>query len=505
VKSNSPTWVLVTALGAALAGCSLNLFPRAECGTNADCRAAFGRGWICVADDGLCAVAPPQPRCSSFPADLLGDLASHEDDIVIGNMFDQDAFFGMQLSARLAVIQVNTRDGLNGTLFGMIECDNTADFEGDGLGDPEATAVIANYLTDVIGLPAIVGPATSTRAEVAFNTSSPLGTMHISPSATSPTLTPIDGATSSDEDPGLFWRTAPPDTLQGEVIALEMAVLDRDGDGEPDVDLVGIVAQVGAYGEGLAEVFQLHYTGSSELITYTDVSELGPIAAQFNAAEYDAVLVISSSTSQIADFLNAASAPGLSGYPDKTLFLPDGAFSSELIEGSQDLASDLYPNVRGTRPHEPSGLAYNTFVASYNAVFNPAPNEMPGQLPFPAHSYDAAWLVIAGVAWADANEEDGITGLGIARGMRQVSEGAEFNTGPNDWNSVKAAFADGDSVDINGASGSLDFDPVTGETAAPVDVWQIISDGDGGFLLDIMYCVDVSPVPDEECVEAGGG
>ncbi len=482
----------------ATTGCSLNLFPRGQCVANADCRAAFGRGWTC-GDEGLCSEAPPNPRCSSHPPGILDDLAAHEDEILIGNLFDQAPFFGMQKSARLAVIQVNTRDGLNGTQFGMIECDNSPDFEGDGLGDPEATEATALYMTDVLGLPAIVGPATSTRTEVAFNTSSPLGTMHISPSATSPTLTPIDGVVSTDEDPGLLWRTAPPDTLQGEVIALEMAVLDADDDGDPDIENVGIVAQVGAYGEGLAEVFQGNWNsvGTSDLVTYTAVGDLGAAAAGFNSGDYDAVLVISSSTEEIGQFLNAAS--GLSGYDDKAIFLPDGAFSSELIEVSEDLASDLYPNIRGTRPHEPSGLAYETFVASYLSVYN----EDPTQLPFPAHSYDAGWLVIAGVAWSQFNE-GGITGLGIARGMRQISSGAEFDTGPNDWNSVKAAFEDGQSVNLAGASGSLDYDPETGETAAPVDIWIIVDDGDGGFELELLYCVDVSPTPDPECTDPGG-
>ncbi len=122
------------AIAVVLSGCSLGLFPHAECASNEDCRGAFGRGWVCVPEEGLCSEAPPEPRCSSHPTGILDDLPAFEDDILIGNMFDFSPFFGMQQSARLAVIQVNTRDGLDGTNFGMIECDNSPDFEGDGLG-----------------------------------------------------------------------------------------------------------------------------------------------------------------------------------------------------------------------------------------------------------------------------------------------------------------------------------------------------------------------------------
>lgn len=482
----SASWALVLLLP----GCSFSQLPRAECTENADCRETFGRGWTC-GEAGYCSEAPVPARCNSFPEAVLEDLSDHEDDILLGNIFDFGDFFGMQKSARLAVIQVNTRDGLFGTQYGMVECTNAADFDGDGLDENTATADMAAYMADVLGIRAIVGPATSTRAEIAYNTSAPLDTLHISPSATSPGLTSIDGVTSTTEEPGLFWRTAPPDSLQGKVIALEVMAA--------DVDRVGVVAQVGAYGEGLAEVFQSEFDGegrTSELKTYSDVSELGSIAADYNSGEYGAVLMISSITAEIADFMNAAGSLG--GYDSKLIFLPDGAFDIQLIDESENLAEHLYPNVRGTVPATPAGLAFNTFVASYQSVYD----EDPTVLPFTAQAYDAGWLAIAGTAWSSLQEGE-VTGTGAARGLRKISGGDEFNTGPNDWNNVKAAFSDGDSVDLSGASGSLDYDPLTGETAAPVNVWVIIEDGTS-WTLSILYCVDVSPSPSQDCEDPGG-
>jgi branched-chain amino acid transport system substrate-binding protein len=482
--------VLVAVVGLLAGGCSLSLFEPAQCESNSQCRAAFGRGWTCV-EDGLCSEAEIPVRCSSEPDDIFDDLAAHEDWILVGNLFDFGDFQLMQRSARLAVIQVNTRDGLDGTKFGMIECTNDGDFDDDGLDENEATEQMAHYMSDVLGLPAIVGPATSTRTEIAYNTSSPLGTLHISPSATSPALTAIDGLSSTDAEPGLLWRTAPPDSLQGQVTALEMIAR--------GIDRVGVAAEVGAYGEGLAQIFQEHFNGdgrTSDLSTFTENSELGPIAAAFNASEYDAVLAISAVSSDVADFLNAASS--LSDYPNKLIFLADGAFDIQMIEQSESSAEDLFPNVLGTIPATPSGLAFDTFVASYFSVFDQDPTEFG----FSAHAYDAAWLAIAGAAWSLYSAE-AVTGLDTARGLRKVSSGDDFDTGPNDWNNVKAAFEDGQSVDLRGASGSLDFDPETGETAAPVNVWTIVPDG-GTWALEVQYCVDVSASPAPECVEPGG-
>ena len=474
----------------ATAGCSASLFEFSECTGTVQCREAFGRGWMC-GEEGLCELAPAEPRCSSWPNGVLEDLPAYEDHILIGNLFDFGDFELMQRAARLAVIQVNTRNGLNGTSFGMVECTNEADYLGDGLDENEATARVGAYMAGPLGLPTIVGPATSTRTEIAYNTDSPLGTLHISPSATSPALTSIDGQTSTDSEPGLLWRTAPPDSLQGQVMALEMIAR--------DIERVGMAVEVGAYGEGLAEVFQEHFNGdgrTSEVRLFEENSELGSIAVAFNEAEYEAVLMISAVSSDVADFLNAASSQP--DYPDKLIFLADGAFDVQMIEQSEATASDLYPNVLGTMPATPSGTAYDIFVASYLGVYD----QDPADFGFSAHAYDAGWLAIVGAAWSHHNE-GGITGLGSARGLRQVSSGADLNTGHNSWNDVNAAFRDGDSVNLRGASGSLDFDSETGETAAPVNVWGI-EDVGGDWELTVMYCVDVSATPSDDCVDPGG-
>ena len=109
----------------------------------------------------------------------------------------------------------------------------------------------------------------------------------------------------------------------------------------------------------------------------------------------------------------------------------------------------------------------------------------------------------SGAAWSQF-QDDEVRGIGIARGLRRISLGSEYDTGPNDWNSVRAAFSTGESVNLTGASGTLDYDSLTGETAAPVNVWTISEDGSGGYELEVLYCVDLSPTPSPDCTEAGG-
>jgi len=440
----------------------------------------------------LCDQAEPLNRCSSDPPGLLTQ-PEYENRIVLGSIFDQSDFDIMVKAARLAVYNVNNRDGLDGTLFGIVECTNTADGSFDSLDENEATELTGTYLSDVLGVPVVIGPATSTRTEIAYNNDVGFGTLHITPSATSPSLTDIDGTTSTDEAPGLLWRTAPPDSLQGQVIAQEMMGL--------GVNRVGIVAQVGTYPESLAEVFQTHFNSpgfSSELELYNGVGDLGKLITRFDAEEYDGVLVISPITSDMASFLNGASASQFSYDEKKVIFLPDGAFDVQLIEEASSAVA-LFPKIRGTVPATPSGLAYTNFVAAYRSQFG---GEDPSDFGFSAHAYDASWMAIAGAAWSQYHEGE-ITGIGTARGLRKLSDssGPSYDLSQTNWSSITASLREGTSIDVTGASGPLNYDLTTGEMTSPIDVWTVECTSPEAEDCNIVpqYCVDLSESPSEDC------
>ncbi len=506
---NRLAWTLSITAGIGLLGgaCSLGVLKPTSCSTDQGCRDAFGPnytcgeeglcaltlctsptacldtlglGWAC-GDDSLCYQPGPHPRCISEPSSILTDPAAHQGDLLLGSIFDQNDFLIMVRAARLAVIQVNDRDGLGGRPVGIIECSNQESEAIDGLTPEEATVQVGRYMAEQFGVPVIIGPATSGRAEVAYNALSPLDTLLISPSATSPALTAIDGLTSTDEAPGLFWRTAPPDSLQGRVIAEQM--IDVLG-----ATKVAVISQTGAYGEGLAEVFLENFVGdgrTADSFPFANTTDLATHTATVGSpnADYEQVLFITSLSSDVAMFLNAAA--GIAGYAQMGIFLTDGARDTQVLVQTAGTANGLYPNVRGTVPAILKGLVYDVFEANYKAVFD---GQDPGDFGFSAHAWDAAWLALLGAAWADA-QEDAITGTTIARGLRRISSGEALDLGPTDWTTIRANFGDAVGVDVSGASGALNFDPDTGETTAPIFVWRINAAGTDFEDID---CVDLS-------------
>ncbi len=495
-------WLLLPLL---LSGCSAIDVEYTACSVDTECRDAFGRGWSCEVEQGLCEQAPPLARCSSEPASVLEDPAAHNDWALLGSVFEHGPIFdGMVRSARLPVLQVNdNRGGLDGTPVGIIECSSAeADADGtaydDGLDADAATVAAGAWLSDVWRVSAIIGPATSGRALAAYSDWSPRGTLLISPSATSPELTNADGLEATHEDPGLLWRTAPPDSFQGQLLA--DVVQDA---GATDV---GIIAQTGAYGDGLADVFALAFDSgdrSSQKYPFSDTTDLSEAITTAASAGHDAVLVVSSDTNDIIRFFNGAGGLPLPGLSNTPIFLPDGAFSDAVVDPLEGVTPDaqdlLFPNVLGTVPGLPSGQAFSNFATQYGAEYDGAD---PTVLPFTAQAYDAAWLALSGYSWASQNE-GGISGLGAARGLLQISDesfGTPLEIGPASWTTIQSHFAGGNSIDLQGASGPLNYG-ADGETVAPFDVWDMDLDGDE-WNLHRWCCIDISPNPTEGCVRS---
>jgi branched-chain amino acid transport system substrate-binding protein len=127
--------------------------------------------------------------------------------------------------------------------------------------------------------------------------------------------------------------------------------------------------------------------------------------------------------------------------------------------------------VSGSRPG--LGGAYSLFHASFNAAFKVDANAFS----YVAHAYDAAWVVFYGSVWS-LTQEGGLSGRGIARGIRRVRGGPKaFQVQPLDWTAISDELAAGGTLDIEGASGPLDFDAVTEEPSSAIEIWRIATDG----------------------------
>ncbi len=113
---------------------------------------------------------------------------------------------------------------------------------------------------------AIIGAASSSVSESVIDKITGAGVVHFSPANTSDKFTTI-------ADKGLYFRTAPPDKLQGRVLG-DLIVADGN-------DTVGILAMQDSYGTGLADqVAKTVQDGGAEVVERVDYD---PKAADFSA------------------------------------------------------------------------------------------------------------------------------------------------------------------------------------------------------------------------------
>ncbi len=462
----------IAGVALAAASCSLTRVDVAECTSNAECRAEFGFGQVCL-DNGRCAAAERFDRCNqTFPGDLFFAPERHRDTIVFGNLMDRSlaTHRAREQSARLALKQATDEGGIDLRDIGIVFCTIEEDVE-FGFDDREvAAAKSADYLINTLGVPAILGPAASDDVQFVFQNFRDTGTLFISPSATSPALTDLDPPNVTDSEPGMLWRTAPPDSLQGAAIAFDMRApgLGRTA----AVDRVAVIHQVGAYGSALTNVFAQEFQamdGDATLLPYETEGEMADAIAMAALGDFDEVLFVSSQTLDAIAFMDSVATS--EGFDGKGIFLTDAAANPDLLMQANPARFD---QVRGTRQaprDEKQDLVYASFIAAYSSEYG----EDVRQFSFTANAYDAAWLLAYAAAWSLFQEDD-ITGVGMARGLRRISTGSTIETRPTTWNQVVEAFRAGLSIDVSGASGDLDYDPATEETSGDIETWRIEGD-----------------------------
>ncbi len=504
VRRGAALFTAITTLLAA--SCSLTTVSQTDCETSAECVEALGDGHLCgsagycilsanaCASDsdcrerngfasscgtgGECVDLEPTARCTKTYPEKLFTRSDRADYVVIGNLMDRSVTThqARENSAELAFRQANAEGGIDGKKFGIVFCtiEENADF--DSLERTDAAVASAEWLVNTLGVPAIVGPAASSDTGAVFSAIRDSKTVVISPSATSPALTAQDNTSPTDKDPGFLWRTAPPDSLQGEIIAADMKAR--------GVTKVTVVNETGAYGDELARVFQEEF-GAADIKVFSSDTQIADLAVDVASSDTEEVLFVSSQTSDGVKFLNAAASTG-ADFDGKQIFLTDSAANADLIDSG---AEALFARVRGTRPKAVSGPVYSAFQASYAAEFK----DDVSQFSFTAQAYDAAWLVLYGAAWSYLQDES-VSGLQIARGIRRTSSPSGIDVeirGPQ-WQSVVQAFREKKRVNVTGASGELDFNLKTEETTAPIEVWRISDDCSGGFEIEVL---DVGATP----------
>ena len=177
---------------------------------------------------------------------------------------------------KLAIQEVNDAGGVLGAP--VVE-------EGGDSGDAStdtATQTVDRLLQ--AGVNAIVGAASSTVSLNVIDRITSAGVMMISPANTSDQFTAYP-------DNGLYFRTAPPDTLQAQALASLVA--------EAGPNVVGILARNDSYGNGLAENTRNNLIAGGLAEDQVELVIYDPTAANFDAEvsqmvdlDPDAIIVI---------------------------------------------------------------------------------------------------------------------------------------------------------------------------------------------------------------------
>lgn len=324
---------------------------------------------------------------------------------------------GMADSAELAMAEVNAAGGvLGGTTLTGVRADSTCI-------DAAAASAAAERLVTSEGVAAIMGADCSgVTTAVLNNVAIPNGLVMISPSATSPALTDI-------ADQGLFFRTAPSDARQGEVLASIM--LDKG------VKEIAVTYTNSDYGKGLSDSFQAAYEKMGGKVLISAAHEDGK-------ADYSAeVGALSASGAEWLAVLGYADQGGVGiirAAVDSGAFasfaLGDGMFAESLIDA-------IGPDLNGTVGSVPwsEGEGADAFVAlAKEAGVDPDGS-------FRRESYDAAALIALAIQAAGSADpaafKDKVLDVANAPGEKIL---------PGELGKALKIIADGGDVDYVGAT-----------------------------------------------------
>ncbi len=257
---------------------------------------------------------------------------------------------------------------------------------------------------------------------IANNVAVPNGVPMISPSATSPALSTI-------ADNGYFFRTAPSDARQGQVLA-EITM-------ERGINEVAVTYTNNDYGKGLADSFGGAYQALGGKISAVVPHEDGKADYSAEVASLDAsgadVLVVFGYVDQGGRYMIQTSLD--SGAFDKFI-LADGMFGESLLQNVDGDLTGSFGTVPGT---DSKGATTYADMAKASGLKAGGP--------FTGESYDAAALLI--LAMQSAGSTDGAA---IASNVMGVANAPGEKIMPGELAKGLRILANGGAVDYVGAS-----------------------------------------------------
>lgn len=376
-----------------------------------------------------------EPTNSSAPVE---DLT-----LKIGSVLPQTgslAFLGPpeEAGVQLAVNEVNEADK-------GITIDFTPGDSGDA--DNKAFETTVPKLQSA-GVSAMIGAAASGVTKLFLDSNVAAGIITFSPANTSPDFT-------TWEDDGLYWRTAPSDLLQGEVLGNLIAE-----DGHKNI---GIIYQNDAYGTGLfgvvKEVFET--TGGSVVAeaSYNDGdSSFDAQVATIAAANPDAIVLIT-----FDQFATIAPLLVNAGQDAADFYLVDGNL--------KQWGADVSVSLEGAKGTTPGPVLEDDFKDRLNAAWTAGGNSDLDDYSYAAESYDAVVLLALAALAAGST-----TGGDIATKLQEVSGGSGDGTKCTSFAECADIILEGGVADYDGYSGPITFDEAGDPTEASIGIFQYGAD-----------------------------
>jgi len=341
----------------------------------------------------------------------------------------------MEAGVQLAVSEINEAAA-------GITVELTSEDEGD-LDNKAYETSITNLQS--AGVTAMVGAASSSVTKLILDGNAGSGILTVSPSNTSADFTGINP---------LYFRTAPSDNLQGEVLGNQIA---EDGH-----KTLGIIYQNDPYGTGLFEAIKSTFEGTGGEVVAEASYNQGD--GQFNAqvqtiaaANPDAVAIVS-----YDQFATIAPLLGNAGVDTGALYLVDGNLKDW---------PDLGVSLEGSKGTRAGAELPDDFIDQLNEVWTAEGNEPIDALTYSAEAYDATILIALSALKAMSVEGEDIAGA-----MQEVSGGSGEGEKCTSFADCAEIINGGGTADYDGYSGDVTFNDDNDPAGAAIGVYEFDAD-----------------------------
>jgi branched-chain amino acid transport system substrate-binding protein len=342
---------------------------------------------------------------------------------------------GMAASAELAMKEVSDSGLLlGGAKVQPVRADTTC------IDAAAATAAVERLVSSE-GIKALVGAACSgATTAVLQNVALPRGLLMISPSSTSPALSTI-------EDNGLFFRTAPSDARQGEVLA-ELLI-------ERGIKSAALTYTNNDYGKGLGNSIQTAFQKLGGKITISASHEDGK---GDYTAEVGALAAAGGDVLVVAGYLDRGGRGIISSALDTgafdTFVLPDGMIGQSLPDAIGKGLNGSWGLAPGS--DSPGGAQFEALATKAGIPVGPYTHQ----------SYDAAALILLGMQAAKSTD-----GAQVKAKVMEIANGPGEAIYPGELAKGLKILADGGKINYIGASAVRFVDP--GESAGSYALYEV--------------------------------